>query len=355
MEKLRYYLGHNRGLRVLESNGSAPRTVATFFETGTLEDLKGIPGKPEVVFAAVAFDGGYRSRDAGKTWEKVLTGDVRTFTVDPHDERVIYAGMGPVRLMRSEDEGTTWEALDGILDFPPKVKKKWDVPPPYRGKEEPHLRHVHVHPQDRNQIFVLLEHGGVLLSTDRGATWHDRSEGIQYVDMHMIANYPGSKDRYYVSSAQGFYRSDDRGAHWYRAEHGMPWADKPAWCYSHEWQFLEKGGRPRMVVCGSRGSPGVWGLDGSNPDGHILVSDDGGDAWRVVTHGLEKWVPWVLANHPGDPDTIFCGMGNGARGYFVNTKATGEGALYVSHDTGETWDPLLPGLPAVLTALVTPA
>lgn len=355
MEKLRYFLGHNRGLQVLEANGSTPRTVGTFFEDGTLEDLKGIPSKPETVFAAVAFDGGYRSRDAGKTWQKVLGGDVRTFTVSPHDERVVYAGMGPVRLMRSDDEGTTWEPLDAMLDFPPEVKKKWDVPPPYRGKEEAHLRHVHIHPDDADQIFVLLEHGGVLLTRDGGKTWSDRSTGIDYVDMHMIANYPGSKDRYYVSSAQGFYRSDDMGAQWYRVEHGMPWAEKPAWCYSHEWQFLEAGDHPRMVVCGSRGSPGVWGLDKSNPDGHILVSDDGGANWRVVTHGLEKVVPWVLASHPTDAKTLFCGMGNGARGYFVNTKATGEGALYVSHDTGLSWEPLLPELPAVLTAWVTQA
>ncbi len=353
MDKLRYYLGYNRGLQILESNGAAPHVVGSAFENSTLEDLKHIPGKPEIIFAGVAFEGGYRSRDAGKSWEKVLAGDVRTFTVDPHDERVIWAGIGPVRLFRSDDEGTTWEPLDGMLDVPDEAKKKWDVPFPYRGKEEPHLRHIHIHPDDPQQIFVLLEHGGCLLSRDGGATWADRSDGIDYVDMHMIANYPGSRDRYYVSSAQGFYRTDDMGAHWYRVEHGMPWAEKPAWCYSHEWQFLDVNGRPRMVVCGSRGSPGVWALDHTNPDGHILVSDNGGDDWRVVTHGIEKWVPWVLAPHPGDPNTLYCGMGNGARGYFVNTKTSGEGALYVSRDAGEMWEPVIPASPTVLTALVT--
>jgi hypothetical protein len=34
---------------------------------------------------------------------------VRTFTVDPHDERVIYAGAGPIKLLRSEDNGVSWE------------------------------------------------------------------------------------------------------------------------------------------------------------------------------------------------------------------------------------------------------
>jgi len=351
MEKLRYFLGHNRGLEVLEANGASPRPVGTFFESGTLEDLTGSRTKPEIVFAAVMHDGGYRSRDAGKTWAKVLDGDVRCFTIDPHDERVVYAGSGPVRLFRSEDGGTSWEPLDGMLDFSPEVKKKWAVPPPYRGREEAHVRQVFVHPDDSQLLFVLLEHGGVLLSSDGGKTWDDRSTGIDYVDMHKLENYPGSKERFYVSSAQGFYRTDDRGAHWYRTEKGMPYADKPVWCYSHEWKFVNAG-HPRMVVCGSRGSPGVWGFDHGDPDGHILVSDDGGANWRVVTHGLEKWVPWVLTSHPSDPKTLFCGMGNGERGYFIDTSVRGDGALYVSHDAGESWNPLLPNMPAVQTAWI---
>src|SRR5213592_1342417 len=89
------------------------------------------------------------------------------------------------------------------------------------------------------RIFsVLLEHGGVLLSRDRGKTWEDRSKGIDYVDMHYIENYPGSQERYYVSSARGFFRSDDCGKQWYPVENGMPWADTPLYCYSHEWHFL---------------------------------------------------------------------------------------------------------------------
>jgi len=356
MEKLRYYLAYNRGLQVLETNAGLLQPVGTFFEDRTLEHLTGSKSKPETVFAAVAFDGGYRTRDAGKTWEKVLEGDVRTFTIDPHNQRVVYAGIGPVRLFRSEDEGSSWEPLDGMLDLPPEAKKKWDVPPPYRGREEPHVRYVFIHPDDSRLLFVLLEHGGVLLSRDGGKTWEDRSNGIDYVDMHVIENYPGSKERYYVSSAQGFYRSDDCGAHWHRAEKGMPWADNPAYCYSHEWQFL-RGDHPRMVVCGSRGSPGVWGLDDTDPQGHILVSDDGGDNWRVVTRGLDKWVPWVLVSHPSDPKTLFCGMGNGARGYFTYSRlnsVSGEGALYVSRDAGDSWSALLPDLPSVLTAWVAP-
>ena len=76
-------------------------------------------------------------------------------------------------------------------------------------------------------------------SRDRGKSWTDASAGIGYVDVHVIDNYPGSATRYYLSSAQGFYRTDDAGDRWYRAENGMPWADTPAYCYSHEWKMLQ--------------------------------------------------------------------------------------------------------------------
>jgi hypothetical protein len=104
MESLHYYIAHNGGLKVMENRSGALQTVGEFFAGKTLEHLIGGKTNPQVVFAAVAFDGGYRSEDAGKSWTKIMEGDVRTFTVDPHDERVVYMGMGPIRLLRSEDK-----------------------------------------------------------------------------------------------------------------------------------------------------------------------------------------------------------------------------------------------------------
>jgi hypothetical protein len=114
-ESLRYYIAHNGGLKIFQRKGSSISPVGEFFEGKTLEHLIGCKNKPEIVFAAVAFDGGYRTEDAGKSWTKVMEGDVRTFTVDPHNERVVYMGMGPIRLFRSEDTGKSWEPLDSML------------------------------------------------------------------------------------------------------------------------------------------------------------------------------------------------------------------------------------------------
>lgn len=355
-DALRYFIAHNGGLQVMQPRGRSWETIGEYFPGKTLEHIIGGVKRPEVLFAAVAFDGGYRSEDAGKSWTKIMDGDARTFTIDPHDERVVYMGIGPIRLFRSEDSGKSWEALDGMLNFGPEVKKKWDVPERLRGVEFPHVRHIFIHPDDQNLIWVLLEHGGVLLSKDRGETWYDRSAGIDYVDMHYIENFPGSKERYYVSSARGFFRSDNSGEHWRRVETGMPWAYTEMFSYSHEWHFLP-GATPRMVLCGGKGSPGVWSRNRTTPLGHILLSDDGGESWRISTNGLEKenpYMPWVLVHHPLDKNALFCGMGDGARGYGFDATATGKGGFFISRDRGESWEPVLKDTPSILTAWVAP-
>ena len=355
-EELIYYVAFNGGLRIMETRKGSFNTLGEFFAGRTLEHLTGCQRSPEVVFAAVAFDGGYRTADGGRSWRKVLEGDVRTFAVDPHDERVVYAGIGPVRLFRSEDNGITWEPLDSLLQLPDRVKAQWTVPERLRGIEFPHVRNVFIHPDDANLLFVVLEHGGLIRSFDRGKTWEDASSGISYLDMHVLANYPGSRERYYVSSARGFFRSDDGGRQWRRVEQGMPWAYTETYSYSHEWMFLP-GHSFRMLLAGAQGSPGVWNREKRDPNGVILLSDDEGETWRKASGGLPErmpWMPWVLVSHPTDRNTVFVGMGDGARGYGFDPKQRGQGALYVTRDRGESWDPVISELPSVLTAWVAP-
>jgi hypothetical protein len=346
----RYFLGLGQGLRVMENRSGSLSLVDEDFPGKVLEDLSGLAKRPEVVFAAVAFDGGYRSSDAGRTWQKVLDGDVRAFAVDPNDERVVYAGTGPVCLYRSEDSGASWEPIDSLLDAPDEVKQKWAPPPRYQGIMPAHVRDIFIHPDDSAIIFVVLEHGGLMRSLDRGKTWEDASAGIVYPDMHMLRNYPGSKESYFTSSARGFFRSDDCGRSWCRTEDGMPWAYTEDRCYSHDWLF-RPGDPLRMLVAGAYGSPGFWHTpEQPDPQGVILISDDGGGHWRQSLGGLPErlpWMAWSLTPHPSDPNTVLAGMGNRSHGFGILTDEPGEGALYVSRDRGDSWEPLLPELPSV--------
>ncbi len=354
-EALRFYIAYTNGLKIMRANGHAMSEIASAFNGKTLEHITGCREDPSIVFAAVAFDGGYRTDDGGRSWQKILDGDVRTFTVDPHDERVIYAGAGPVRLWRSEDRGLSWEPLDTLLDVPESIRNQWSVPAAYAGRVPPHVRHIFIHPDDAAVIFVSLEHGGIVVSRDRGASWDDASAGIDYLDIHMLRNLPGNKDRYFVSSARGFFRTENGGRRWQRTEDGMPWGYSERYSYSHEWLFCE--GEPlRMILGGARGSPGVWRRENASPSGHILLSDDAGKSWRSAANLPDDmpWAPWVLLHHPTEPGSFFAGMGDGARGFGFDPEERGAGALYRSDDRGETWDCILSDQPSVLTAWVAP-
>ena len=102
-DNLRYYVALNGGMKVMEGRSGSFEEIGEFFHGRTLEHLIGCRNKPEVVFAAVAFDGGFRTRDGGKSWEKIMEGDVRTFTVDPHDERVVYMKLAGMSLVLEVD------------------------------------------------------------------------------------------------------------------------------------------------------------------------------------------------------------------------------------------------------------
>ena len=63
---LKYYIAYTNGLNVLRAEGGSTTEIGSYFEGKTLEHLTGCRENPNVVFAAVAFDGGYRTEDGGR-------------------------------------------------------------------------------------------------------------------------------------------------------------------------------------------------------------------------------------------------------------------------------------------------
>ena len=62
----------------------------------------------------------------------------------------------------------------------------------------------------------------------------------------------------------------------------------------------------------------------------------------------------MLLHHPSEENTIFAGMGDGARGFGFDPNKRGKGGVYRSDDRGDSWRCVLPDLPSVLTAWVAP-
>lgn len=348
-EGVRLYAGTQHGLIAWKSTSGGWQEVACHFEDGIIDSIHGCKQAPEIVFVGVTHDGLYRTKDGGKSWAKVFDGDIRAVTVDPTDDKVVYTGIEPVGLFRSEDGGDSWQEVSALKKLPQTVRKNWWYPQaPHHG----HVRNIHVHADNAAAIYLCLEHGGIVRSFDRGATWQDVSKGIDYLDIHVIANFPQRADRYYVASARGFFTSDTPEQGWVRAQNGMTHD------YFHDFLFLDNspssdsgegrdGGKSTMLIGTADGSPGFWRRENRGARAAIYKSTDGAQSWTRIANGLAADMDsmvWALVHHPTDRNAVFAGFGNVARGHA--SGAGGAGDLMISRDRGDSWQRLDIELPA---------
>ncbi len=196
------------------------------------------PTNCDVVYAAVFGDpfgpseerGVYRSRDGGRTWQRVLYRDPRAGAVDlaitAANPQVIYAGFweayrnewslssgGPGSgLFKSSDGGDTWTELTRNPGLP---KDLW-------GKVA-----IVVSPTDPNRLYANIEarDGGLFASDDAGKTWRltsgDRNLRTRAFYYTRITADPQDRDTIYVNN-ESFWRSRDAGVTWeeIRVPHG---------------------------------------------------------------------------------------------------------------------------------------
>lgn len=337
---VRLYAGTQEGLIVWRGQGSGWQEVTSGFRDGIIDSIAGCLTHPERVFIALTHDGLYRTQNGGQNWEKVLDGDIRSVSVDPTDDNVIYSGTEPVHLYRSEDGGTTWEELSSLQSMPEEVRSHWWFPrPPHQG----HVRNIFVHPDNPNVILLCLEHGGIVRTFDRGETWEDVTEGIEYRDIHVISSLPHRFDRYYVATARGFFTTDEPARGWARAESGFT-RD-----YFHDFLFLpprQEGENSTMLIATADKSPGYWDRPGLAQSA-IFRSNDCAQSWHRVGEGIPESVEpmvWALVHHPHDENAVFAGFGDVARGHA--SGAGGQGSIMLTRDRGDTWQRLPIQLPA---------
>ncbi|HKR62254.1 MAG TPA: hypothetical protein VJZ00_00880 [Thermoanaerobaculia bacterium] len=188
------------------------------------------PTNPDLVYVAVlghpyaanAERGLFRSRDGGKTWQRVLSrnGDSDTGAVDvafePGNPNVLYAALWQTRrtpwsvyppsngpgsgLFKSIDGGDTWTEIRGN-GFP----------------EKPGRMGVAVATTNPRRVYIVADapEGGVFRSDDAGATWTRTTKDARVWSRGWyfgeIAVEPDNADVVYSMNIN-FYRSDDAGA-----------------------------------------------------------------------------------------------------------------------------------------------
>ncbi len=205
----------------------------TWKRTG-LEDSRHIarirvhPKNPDLVYAAVLGHifgpheqrGVYRSKDGGKTWERILYKHNRTGAIDlildPSNPNVMYAGMWEVKrtpyslesggknggLFKSTDGGDTWTELTRNPGGP-------------KGENIGKIG-VTVSPVNPERVWAIIEaeDGGVFRSDNGGKNWTKVNEArnLRQRAWYYTRIYADTQnaDTVYVLNT-GFYKSQDGG------------------------------------------------------------------------------------------------------------------------------------------------
>lgn len=207
-------------------------------DAGQIGAIRVHPGNPDLVYVAVlghafgpnAERGVFRSKDGGRTWDKILfrsdSAGAIDLAMDPVNPRILYAAFWQARrgpwymssggpgsgLFKSTDGGDTWKEITRNEGLPKGVIGKIGVT-------------VSAANHDRVWAIVEAEDGGVFRSDDGGATWRRLNEERNlrqraWYYSHIHAD-PKDPETVYVLNT-GLYRSVDGGRTFtpIRAPHG---------------------------------------------------------------------------------------------------------------------------------------
>lgn len=231
------------------------------------------PTNPDLVYVAAMGNlwkpneerGVYRSKDGGKTWEKILYESDKAGAVDlildPNNPRIIYASTWQIKrngyrmdsggpgshLWKSTDGGDTWTKL---TEKPGLPKGTWGIVG------------VTVSPVNSERVWAIIEaeQGGVYRSDDAGNTWQKVNENraLRQRAWYYSRIYadPQDIDRVYVCNVS-FWRSKDGGKNFQSIS--TPHGD-------HHDLWIAPENNRRMVLA---------------DDGGAQVSVDAGDNWTT--------------------------------------------------------------------------
>ena len=124
----------------------------------------------------------------------------------PSDSNVVYAS-AVAQIWRSADAGGTWSSIT-------------KAPLPNR-----YITDIDVAAADPNNVWISVSGTGsphVFQSTNGGATWAARSNGLVDTPANTVCIDPTDPSRLWVGTDDGVYISTNAGANWVRYSEGIP-------------------------------------------------------------------------------------------------------------------------------------
>jgi photosystem II stability/assembly factor-like uncharacterized protein len=388
MSKVRVLVGTRKGAFILTSDGKREKwdVDGPHFAGWEMYHLKGSPADPNRIYASQT-SGWFgqiiqRSDDGGKTWHQPGTppGEPtappagppkgasnkfaydavaapltthqwydgtqhpwefkRVWHIEPSlsEPNTVYAGIEDAAIFRSTDGGENWKELPGLRGH--GTGPNWQP-----GAGGMCLHTIILDPSNPQRMWIAISAAGAFRTDDGGQSWKPINRGLksQYIPdpnaevghcVHHIAMNPKRPGVLFMQKHWDVMRSDDAGDNWKEVSGNLPTdfgfvID----IHAHEPETL-------YVV------PIKSDSEHFPPDGKLRVfrSRTGGNEWEPLTKGLPQKDCYVnvLRDAMAVDSLDKCGI------YFGTTG----GQVYASADAGDSWNPIVRDLPAVLSVEV---
>jgi photosystem II stability/assembly factor-like uncharacterized protein len=388
MSSVRVLVGTHKGAFVCEADGKRDKWTVNgpFFGGWDIYHVKGSPADPNRIYASQT-SGWFgqvvqRSDDGGKTWfqpgvkpgeetqswppkpsnrfpydtseetGKPLTTHqwydgtqhpwefkrVWHFEPSPNNPDIVYAGVEDAALFKSTDGGESWHELSGLRGH--GTGPKWQP-----GAGGMGLHTIIVDPKNPDRIYIAISAAGAFRTDDGGKTWKPINQGLrsEYIPdpnaevghcVHHMAIHPSRPDVLFMQKHWDVMRSDNAGDLWTEVSGNLP--TDFGFCidvHAHEPETL--------YVVPIKSDSLHYPIDGALK---VFRSRTGGNEWEALTKGLPQQNCYVnvLRDAMAVDRLDDCGI------YFGTTG----GQVYVSPNGGDTWQPIVENLPAVLSVEV---
>jgi photosystem II stability/assembly factor-like uncharacterized protein len=344
MPSVRVLAGTRKGAFILSSDESRKDWAISgpHFAGWEVYHLKASPADPNRIYASQSSSWFgqvmQRSDDGGATWTPWEFKRVWHLEPSLTDPGHVYAGVEDAALFESKDGGHTWTELSGLRTH--ATAAGW-MP----GAGGMCLHTILLDPAHPGRITVAISSSGAFRSDDYGATWKPINRGLRSAHIpdpeaevghcvHHIAAHPARSGTLFMQKHWDVMRSDDAGDTWHEVSGDLPTDFGFAIdVHAHEPETLY------VVPITSDSLHFV-------PEGKLRVfrSRTGGNTWEPLTNGLPQQDCYVnVLRDAMAVDTLpSCGV------YF----GTSGGQVYVSPDSGDTWQAITRDLPPVLSVEV---